>query len=84
MSSQKWIDFEYLYENNLVIVGSPETVARKLKAAAAEGLFNVLCGEFNIGTVPEKDLMRSIRLFGTEVIPAFRDFDPTTEHLTSD
>ena len=79
----KLLDFEYIHEHSLVFVGSPETVARKLKAAAAEGLFNVLSGEFNIGSIPEDDLMRSIRLFGTEVIPALRDFDPVSEYLHS-
>jgi hypothetical protein len=36
----------------------------------------VVLGEFNIGEIAEADLMRSIRLFGTEVIPALRDFEP--------
>ena len=43
---------------------------------------NVLCGEFNMGMLPEEDLMRSIRLFGSEVIPALRDFDPIRTHLS--
>lgn len=78
---KKFYDFEYLDANNLVFVGSPETVVRKLKTAAAEGLFNVLCGEFNVGRLPEEQLMRSIRLFGTKVIPALREFDPTRGNL---
>ena len=80
----KLLDFQYIHEHSLVFVGSPETVVRKLKAAAEEGLFNVLSGEFNIGRIPEVDLMRSIRLFGTEVIPALRDFDPVSDYLHSD
>ena len=74
-------DAEYLIEQDIAIVGSPETVARKIKAAAEEGLFNVFSGEFNMGTMPEEDLMRSIRLFGTEVIPALRDLDPVKDYL---
>ena len=74
-------DVEYLLEHDLVFVGSPETVARKIKAAAEEGLFNVFVGEFNMGAMPEEDLMRSIRLFGTEVIPALRDVDPVKDYL---
>ena len=81
IDNQKWLDFDYLHENDLVFVGSPETVALKLKAAAEEGLFNVFCGEFNVGSLPEDDLMRSIKLFGTEVIPALRDFDPMEDKL---
>ena len=79
---QKWFDFDHLQQNSLVFVGSPQTVTAKIKAAAQTGLFNVLCGEFNMGSLPEEDLMRSIRLFGDEVIPALKDFDPTTEYLT--
>ena len=70
-------NFDYLLEKNLVFVGSPETVIRRVKAAAEEGFFNTLLGEFNIGSIAEEDLMRSIRLFGTHVIPALREFDPT-------
>jgi alkanesulfonate monooxygenase SsuD/methylene tetrahydromethanopterin reductase-like flavin-dependent oxidoreductase (luciferase family) len=78
----KWYDFDYLHQNTLVFVGSPQTVAEKLHDASATGLFNVYCGEFNIGHLPEEDLMRSIRLFGTEVIPALKDFDSTIKHLS--
>ena len=78
----KWYDFDYLHQNTLVFVGSPETVTKKLQAASETGLFNVMCGEFNMGHLPEDDLMRSIRLFGTEVIPALKGFDPTTKYLS--
>ncbi len=81
IDNQKWMDFDYLHENDLLIVGSPETVARKLKSAAEKGLFNVFCGEFNVGSLPEDNLMRSIRLFGTKVIPALREFDPVEDTL---
>ena len=64
-------------QRNLAFVGSPETVAKRIREAAAEGMFNTIMAEFNIGTVGEEDLMRSITLFGQQVIPALRDFDPT-------
>jgi hypothetical protein len=35
----------------------------------------MLC-EFNFGTLSASDLERSIRLFGTEVLPALRSFEP--------
>ena len=59
-----------------MFVGSPDTVVEKIKAASKIGLFNTLMGEFNFADLPEKDLMRSIRLFGEEVIPRLRDFEP--------
>ena len=70
-------DIDFLMQRNLVFVGSPETVARRIREAAAEGMFNTVMAEFNIGTVGEEDLMQSLNLFGQQVIPALRDFDPT-------
>ena len=70
------IDVDYLMARNLAFVGSPETVIEQIKSAASEGVFNTVLGEFNIGAIAEEDLMRSIKLFGNEVIPALRDFQP--------
>jgi hypothetical protein len=39
-------------------------------------VFNSVLGEFNIGDIAEEDLMRSIRLFASEVVPALRHFEP--------
>ena len=68
---------DYLLNHNIVYVGSPETVVNRIKAAAKEGFFNTLIAEFNVGALPEEDLMRSIRLFGTQVMPTLRELDPT-------
>ena len=70
------IDVEFLRARNLAFVGSPKTVIEQIKSAAAEGLFNTVMAEFNIGAIEEVDLMRSIKLFGSEVLPALRDFEP--------
>jgi len=67
---------EYLLKNDLILVGSPATVAKKLRQYAEEGFFNTFFGEFNFGYLEEADIMRSIRLFGTEVLPALRGFEP--------
>jgi alkanesulfonate monooxygenase SsuD/methylene tetrahydromethanopterin reductase-like flavin-dependent oxidoreductase (luciferase family) len=69
-------DPDFLIENDLVFIGSPETVANKIRAAAQTGLFNTFLGEFNFADLPEVDLMRSIRLFGEQVIPALRAYEP--------
>ncbi|MEQ1717108.1 MAG: LLM class flavin-dependent oxidoreductase, partial [Hyphomicrobium sp.] len=69
-------DPDYILNNDLVFIGSPETVTRKLKAAATSGVFNTFMGEFNFADLPEDDLLRSIRLFGEQVIPALRDYEP--------
>jgi alkanesulfonate monooxygenase SsuD/methylene tetrahydromethanopterin reductase-like flavin-dependent oxidoreductase (luciferase family) len=67
---------DFLLENDLVFIGSPQTVAAKLRKAAEEGMFNTFMGEFNFSDLPEEDLMRSIRLFGEKVMPALRDYQP--------
>jgi len=69
-------DPDYLIANDLVILGSPETVTKKLRAFAEEGFFNTFFGEFNFGNLAEDDLMRSIHLFGSEVMPKLRDYEP--------
>jgi alkanesulfonate monooxygenase SsuD/methylene tetrahydromethanopterin reductase-like flavin-dependent oxidoreductase (luciferase family) len=69
-------DADYLLKHELVFIGSPPTVARKIQAAAQAGLFNVFMGEFNFSDLPEADLMRSIRLFGERVIPALHGYEP--------
>jgi alkanesulfonate monooxygenase SsuD/methylene tetrahydromethanopterin reductase-like flavin-dependent oxidoreductase (luciferase family) len=67
---------DFIMEHELVFIGSPETVTRKLRAAAEAGVFNCFMGEFNFSDLPEKDLMRSIRLFGEKVMPALRGYEP--------
>jgi alkanesulfonate monooxygenase SsuD/methylene tetrahydromethanopterin reductase-like flavin-dependent oxidoreductase (luciferase family) len=69
-------DADYLLRHELVFIGSPATVARKIRAAAEAGLFNVFMGEFNFTDLPEDALMRSIQLFGQQVIPTLRGFEP--------
>jgi alkanesulfonate monooxygenase SsuD/methylene tetrahydromethanopterin reductase-like flavin-dependent oxidoreductase (luciferase family) len=70
------LDPEYLLENDLLIIGSPETVTAKLKSMASSGVFNTYLGEFNFGNLPEPHLMRSIRLFGEHVMPVLRGYEP--------
>jgi probable LLM family oxidoreductase len=56
-----------------LFVGSPETVATKI-AKVADGLglarFDL---KYSVGTLPHERLMRSIELYGTEVVPLVRD-----------
>ena len=73
---QHLFDGDYLFKNDLVFIGSPETVAAKIRAAAEAGVFNVFMGEFNFSDLPEADVLRSIRLFGEQVIPALRGYEP--------
>lgn len=69
-------DPDYLMKNELVFIGSVQTVVEKIRKCAEVGQFNVCMGEFNFSDLPEDDLLRSIRLFGEQVIPALRDYEP--------
>jgi alkanesulfonate monooxygenase SsuD/methylene tetrahydromethanopterin reductase-like flavin-dependent oxidoreductase (luciferase family) len=69
-------DAAWLLENEMIILGSPATVTRQLREHASAGVFNTFFAEFNFGDLAEADLMRSIRLFGEEVLPALRNFEP--------
>jgi alkanesulfonate monooxygenase SsuD/methylene tetrahydromethanopterin reductase-like flavin-dependent oxidoreductase (luciferase family) len=73
---EHFTDPAYLREHGIGLIGSPDTVAGLLRDFAVEGSFDTLLGEFNFGFLPEENLLRSIRLFGQEVIPKLRDFHP--------
>ena len=67
------LGYEQLQELNTIIVGSPETVTRKL-ANTIERLspgYLILIG--SDGPIPHKDVMRSIELLGKEVVPALHE-----------
>ena len=70
------LDEKYLLEHDLVLIGSPETVTRKLRHFAETGMFNTFMGEFNFADIGEAEMMKSIHLFGTKVMPRLRDFEP--------
>jgi hypothetical protein len=55
--------------------GSPATVLEQIKSSAA-GVFNTVLGEFNFGAMAGEDVIRSIRLFATAIIPALQNFGP--------
>jgi alkanesulfonate monooxygenase SsuD/methylene tetrahydromethanopterin reductase-like flavin-dependent oxidoreductase (luciferase family) len=69
-------DIDFLLKHNLIFVGSPDTVAAKIRAAAEEGVFNTLLAEFNFGFLSEAELDTSVRLFADEVVPKLRDYQP--------
>jgi alkanesulfonate monooxygenase SsuD/methylene tetrahydromethanopterin reductase-like flavin-dependent oxidoreductase (luciferase family) len=70
------LDHDWLLAHDLILIGSPDTVAKKLKKIATEGVFDTFFGEFNFSNLAETDVMRSIRLFGEKVMPQLRDFQP--------
>jgi alkanesulfonate monooxygenase SsuD/methylene tetrahydromethanopterin reductase-like flavin-dependent oxidoreductase (luciferase family) len=69
-------DINFLLDNNLVFVGSPDTVIQRIRAAAEEGVFDTLLAEFGLGLMTEAETADSVRLFATEVAPALRSHEP--------
>ena len=66
-------EFEQEIEHGSLYVGSPETVARKI-AATARALGLARFGlKYSAGTLAHPFLMRSIELYGRQVIPRVRE-----------
>lgn len=64
--------YDFWIENGLALVGSPETVARQIAESREAIGYDNFAGKFHIGRMPHDQVENSIRLFGEEVIPAFR------------
>jgi probable LLM family oxidoreductase len=56
-----------------LLVGSPETVAKKVVAQHEIFGHRRFLAQMSVGTMPHEQVMRSIELFGTEVAPAVRE-----------
>ena len=62
---------DFWLDNNLAYVGSPETVIQKIKEVQKFTGFDVLGARFRFGAMSDDMVMKSIRRFGEQVIPAF-------------
>ncbi|MFQ6030326.1 MAG: LLM class flavin-dependent oxidoreductase, partial [Dehalococcoidia bacterium] len=71
-TSEQRASYNWWIENGLALVGSPETVSRKLVEHQKGIGYDVFCTNHRIGTMPAEHVIKSLRLFGEEVIPAFR------------
>ena len=65
--------YEQLQAANSIIVGSPDTVIRKLKTTIEQLSPGYLILTSSDGPTPYKDVMRSIELLGKEVVPALHE-----------
>ena len=52
------------------LIGSPDTVIKKARAMLAAAKPDSLVGMFSFGGLSHEQVMRSIELFGTKVMPA--------------
>jgi alkanesulfonate monooxygenase SsuD/methylene tetrahydromethanopterin reductase-like flavin-dependent oxidoreductase (luciferase family) len=64
--------YEYSIDNGLALVGSPETVIKRLEAGKTRIGYDIFCCNHEIGHMPPALVANSIRLFGKEVVPAFK------------
>lgn len=63
--------FDTAMENGAAFAGSPASVRQWLAQQQAETNANYMACHMMFGTMPKEDAMRSIELFGREVMPAF-------------
>lgn len=64
--------FEFSVENGLALVGNPETIIRRLQDGRERMGYDLFCGNHGIGAMPADLVEKSVRLFGEEVLPAFK------------
>ena len=70
---ERKMTYEERQEINNIIVGSPETVTRKLSEIISHLNPGYLHIYGNEGPMPHENVMRSIELLGKEVIPALHE-----------
>ena len=65
-------EFDQLLVSGNAIVGSPTTVVDGLRMQLDDGDLNYFIASFVFGDIPKPHVFESVRLFATEVMPAFR------------
>ena len=65
------VEYDFWIDNGIAVVGSPETVARRLQAPHDLIGHDIFCARHLFGYIDPEAAKRSIRLFAEEVMPAF-------------
>jgi alkanesulfonate monooxygenase SsuD/methylene tetrahydromethanopterin reductase-like flavin-dependent oxidoreductase (luciferase family) len=63
--------YDWWIDSGLALVGSPETVRRQLAAQQERCGYDVFCANHRFGAMPPEQSLKSLKLFGEEVSPAF-------------
>jgi alkanesulfonate monooxygenase SsuD/methylene tetrahydromethanopterin reductase-like flavin-dependent oxidoreductase (luciferase family) len=63
--------FDWWLDSGLALVGSPETVRRKLAEQQARCGYDLFCANHRFGGMPLNEALKSLKLFGEEGIPTF-------------
>jgi alkanesulfonate monooxygenase SsuD/methylene tetrahydromethanopterin reductase-like flavin-dependent oxidoreductase (luciferase family) len=77
------MSFEQLIESGLVMIGSPETVARQIIRHQQELDIAVLACVFKFGRMPFKDVTESMKMFADHVIPLVAQRFDTPKEATA-
>jgi alkanesulfonate monooxygenase SsuD/methylene tetrahydromethanopterin reductase-like flavin-dependent oxidoreductase (luciferase family) len=64
--------YEFNIEQGLALVGSPDTVIRKLEEGKRRIGYDIFCTNHEIGAMPPELGRNSIQLFSQHVVPAFK------------
>ena len=62
---------DFWLENDLALVGSPETIIRRLEKSQQLVGFDLFGSDFRSGPMPDEMVEKSMTLFAKEVMPAF-------------
>ena len=65
---------EELMETGIVVVGSPDTVRRRLEYCHAEAGIGTFLGMFQVASMKHDMTVASMRRFARDVLPALREF----------
>lgn len=63
--------YDFWIDHGLAIVGSPDTVIRRLRDQQARLGYDVFLTQHQLGDMPRELAVSSLELFGNQVIPAF-------------
>ena len=66
-------NWQELDASQSIIVGSPETVTRRIKALIEKAKVGNLLIQFQLGNMPDPLARKSMKLFAEKVAPALRD-----------
>ncbi len=68
--TEKTVGFDYI-DANRAFIGTPEQCVAKIKGLQEQGIEYFGCN-FAMGGIPQDKVLRSMALFGKEVMPHFR------------
>ena len=63
--------YDFWIDNGLALVGSPETVTRRLQEQHQLIGYDIFCANHHAGPMQTEHAVKSMELFAQEVMPAF-------------